>query len=84
MKIASQESGQVTIEAVLLITIFVAVFTVVNRQVKNQDWFGQMVNGPWPVVQGMIENGVWAEPQAGLPNHPNQFTTRRASPAPDP
>lgn len=74
-------SGQMTIEAVLLLSIFVAFFTIAQRMIKEQDWFGQLINGPWILVQGMIENGVWEPAATGKNQHPNLFR-RRASPEP--
>ena len=73
--------GQMTIEAVLLLSIFVAFFTIAQKFIKDQDWFGQLVDGPWILVQGMIENGVWADASTGKSKHPNLFR-RRASPEP--
>lgn len=74
------EKGQMTVEAVLLLVIFVAVFTVVHRTISKGEWMSKIVSGPWSYMQGMISNGVW---QAGNTNnlHPNVFK-RRASPEP--
>ncbi|MCC6138692.1 MAG: hypothetical protein IT287_08660 [Bdellovibrionaceae bacterium] len=72
--------GQMTVEAVLLLVIFVAVFTVVHKTISKGEWMSKIVSGPWSYMQGMISNGVW---QAGNTNelHPNVFK-RRASPEP--
>lgn len=74
------QKGQMTIEAVLLLVIMVAMFTVVHRQISSRNMLSSIVRGPWEYVSGMISNGVW---KAGDSKkmHPNVFQ-RRASPEP--
>lgn len=73
--------GQMTIEAVLLLTIMVSFFTVAHRVISGQQYLSKIVSGPWSYVSGMIENGVWAPAASSKPLHPNTFK-RRASPEP--
>lgn len=75
-----QQKGQVTIEAVLLMVIMLAVSTYTHRAMSSGEFLSKLVAGPWSYVQGMISNGVW---MAGNSNslHPNRFQ-RRASPEP--
>lgn len=81
MKHLKSSKGQMTVEAVLLMTIMVAGFLAVQKAFKGNDYLAKVVNGPWSLVQGMVENGVWASADAGRAKHPNNYA-RRASPEP--
>lgn len=70
-----------TVEAVLLLVIFVAFVNVVHRTIKEKEILRNMVSGPWSFLQGMIQNGVWAPENTGADVHPNVYG-RRASPEP--
>ncbi len=80
MRLRNQK-GQMTIEAVLLLVVFVATFKVAQQSIKDKNFLSNMVSGPWTFVQGMIQNGVWAPGDTGNTIHPNIFG-RRASPQP--
>ena len=67
------QRGQMTIETMLLITIFLIVALTVQNRMIQQGWAKQLVEGPWTRVQGMIENGVWMAPAAGKKFHPSAF-----------
>ncbi len=73
--------GQMTVEAVLLLVIFVAVFTFTHKEISKRKWLNQIVAGPWSYMAGMIENGVWMPAEGSKTYHPNVFG-RRASPEP--
>lgn len=81
MKALQNNRGQMTVEAVLLLVVFVAFMQIANGAIKEQDFLRKMVSGPWLYLQGMIQNGVWAEGNAGSDIHPNVYG-RRASPEP--
>lgn len=81
MKHLRNRRGQMTIEAVLLLMIFVAIFTVVHRGIKGKNYLSEIVSGPWTYVQGMVQNGVWSSGDTASNLHPNVFG-RRASPEP--
>lgn len=74
------QRGQMTIEAVLLLVIMVAIFTVVHRSISSRNMLSQIVQGPWGYVSGMISNGVWKGGDTKI-YHPNVYK-RRASPEP--
>lgn len=76
------EKGQMTVEAILLLVIFVGIFMVTQRVFKSKKYLSQIVSGPWSYIQGMIESGVWMPAEEGKVRHPNRFT-RRASPEPN-
>lgn len=81
MKKTSSQRGQMTVEAVLIMMIMVSFFTLARREIASRNLLQQLVTGPWSYIQGMAENGVWAQPEAGKKIHPNVFG-RRASPEP--
>lgn len=65
--------GQVLIEAVLLLTLLVGMWSLFSRYAKQKKWFDSLVNGPWQSMSGMIETGVWDSPQKARAKHPNSF-----------
>ena len=75
-------SGQITIEAVLILAIFVSLITAGTRALRNNDVLTSLVESPWQHVAGMIENGVWGPPEQGRGLHPNHIT-RHGSPQGD-
>jgi len=75
------KSGQMTIEAILILMLMVSIFTLTQRKIKESGYFRQIVSGPWAHIAGMIENGVWKPVDEGKKTHPNVFG-RRASPEP--
>jgi hypothetical protein len=77
----ANDRGQMTIEAILILTIMVGIFTMVHKTMKSGDYMAKLVSGPWSYVQGMTENGVWASAANGRRKHPNSYS-RRASPEP--
>lgn len=71
--------GQMTIEAILLLTIFIGIFLLAQKTFKSKKYISQMVEGPWSYVQGMIEDGVWLSASNSKSKNPNLFN-RHASP----
>ena len=53
------QSGQMTMEAMLLMTVFLMVALSVHKRAISNGWVQTLVEGPWTHVQGMIEDGVW-------------------------
>ncbi|MBY0314100.1 MAG: hypothetical protein K2Q26_01185 [Bdellovibrionales bacterium] len=76
------QKGQMTIEAVLLLVIFVGIFLVTQRIFKEKNYLSQIVSGPWSYMRGMVESGVWMDAESARSKHPNRFS-RRASPRPN-
>ena len=77
-----KNSGQITVEAVLILAIFVSVITAGTRALRNNNVLSSLVESPWAYVAGMIENGIWAPPEDGKGLHPNHVT-RHGSPEGD-
>jgi len=64
------QSGQMILEAILLMTLFLSIAILIKREVGDKNIVGAMVAGPWNQVSGMISNGVWQPEAAGRPHHP--------------
>lgn len=75
-------SGQLTLEAVLILTIFVSVILAGSRTLRDKKILSSLVESPWAYVSGMIENGMWMPPAQGRAKHPNHIT-RHGSPRGD-
>ncbi len=71
---SSSEKGQVIIEAVLLLTLIVGLWSLFSKIAKQSKWFESMANGPWATISGMIENGVWVQEKKAQTLHPNHFS----------
>lgn len=77
-----RNSGQITIEAVLVLTILMSTAFASLQVFKDSNYLSKMVEGPWQHLAGMIENGMWGPPQQGKGKHPNHVT-RHGSPQGD-
>lgn len=69
--------GQFVIEGILLMIVSVSVLIAGTRYVRDQKWMSKIVSGPWSMVAGMIESGVWADPATAKAQHPNQIGRHR-------
>ncbi len=74
--------GQITVEAVLILAIFVSTTMAGTRLLKDKKILSSLVEAPWQHLSGMIENGVWGPPETGRGLHPNHIT-RHGSPQGD-
>lgn len=78
----NKQSGQITIEAVLILTLLVSTVFAGTRMIKDQQMLPKLVEKPWQYLAGMIENAYWAPVDAGKSKHPNQLG-RHGSPQGD-
>lgn len=81
MKRLRNSSGQMTIEALLIMLIMFSIFNMVHKKLSGMDTANKIIGGPWDYVQGMVENGVWDKADRSRNKHPNSYA-RRASPEP--
>jgi hypothetical protein len=58
--IEMKQQGQMTIEMMLLIVVFLGGAMALSKTAKEQKWIAAMVEGPWKPLQGMIEDGAWS------------------------
>lgn len=76
------QSGQITIEAVLIVTLLLGTTMATTRIIQDQGFLASLVERPWQHLAGMMENGVWGPPEQGRALHPNHIQ-RHGSPQGD-
>ncbi|GIL18799.1 MAG: hypothetical protein BroJett040_25500 [Oligoflexia bacterium] len=74
------QSGQLVIEAVLLIVVMVGAALFLTSKLREMEYIQGLTSKPWSMLSGMIECGAWkpcgkGSPAAGL--HPS--TSNRVS-----
>ena len=65
------QKGQMTIEAVLIMTVMVSVLLFIRKGVERTNLLSHLVENPWSHIQGMIENAYWAPTEKSITKHPN-------------
>jgi hypothetical protein len=65
------QSGQLIVEAVLIMVVLTAVTFAVGNFFKSQEVFKQLITGPWQSLAGLLQNGVWGSPATTNVSHPN-------------
>jgi hypothetical protein len=65
------QSGQLILEAILIIVICMAVTFTTATFFKDKAIFKQVISGPWKSLAGMLQNGVWGTPEKTAISHPN-------------
>jgi hypothetical protein len=65
------QSGQVAVEFILISIMIVSIAIAVGRGLRQSEYMGRLAGGPWALLTGMIENGVWEKPQVAKEMHPN-------------
>lgn len=75
------QSGQMTIESVLILVVLASFGLAASRAFQEQQILQSIVGSPWAHMRGMIENGIWSP---ATPNsfHPNS-KKRHASTKPE-
>ncbi|MGE0632995.1 MAG: hypothetical protein AB7O96_11340 [Pseudobdellovibrionaceae bacterium] len=73
MTLLKNQKGQLVVEAVLLVVVMVALFGFFSNWMRNQEFTKKMISGPWLLLSGMIENGVWLPPEKARALHPNNL-----------
>lgn len=71
------QRGQSAVEMILLLTLFAGIAMFAATQIKDNEWFTKLVQGPWQSLAGMIQNGVWAPPAASMKDHPVTISRHR-------
>lgn len=70
----ASQGGQMITEAILILVLLFGFTFLVANYFKNNEVLKQMITGPWQNLAGMLQNGVWATPEAGAVIHPNGHT----------
>ncbi len=68
------QGGQIAVEYILLMVILTGVFLAVRNTFISDNIMGNFVQRPWALVAGMIETGVWGEPQKVRSMHPGTLS----------
>ena len=63
--------GQMTIEAVLILSMLLGVTIFLSNQFRENELLRKFVHGPWDRIAGMAQNGHWAPPGDSMSVHPN-------------
>lgn len=71
MKKYINQKGQMILEAVLLMTVFIGIVAAVATYFKKNEVFAQIVQGPWKNLNGMFQNGMWRPVGVSDPSHPS-------------
>lgn len=66
--------GQVTIEIVLILVVSVGVALAVSKGFRENQFFANLVSGPWRSLAGLIQNGSWGSPEKTMSRHPNHVS----------
>ena len=75
-RINASERGQMTIEIMLLMAVFLMVGLSVQQTAIQKGWVKGMIEGPWTRIQGMIEDGVWMNAGASKAYHPSLISRK--------
>ena len=67
------QRGQIAVEYILLSVIVLGVFLAVRNQLTSDNTMGNFVQKPWAMVAGMVETGVWGDPQRVRAQHPGSL-----------
>jgi hypothetical protein len=65
------QSGQATMEMILLSIVLVSLAMYVSRTLHAGEYAAALTEGPWKPLQGMIEDGIWADPKQAVAMHPS-------------
>jgi hypothetical protein len=72
MNIKNQR-GQVAVEYILLTIVMVGIFLSARGILLSNNTISDFVQKPWQLVAGMIETGVWGDPQKTRADHPSHL-----------
>lgn len=67
------ERGQQTLEAILLLVVFLAMSLAFSRSFQSRNLFARVISDPWDWIAGMTESGVWAKSSAARDLHPTHL-----------
>ncbi len=74
MKTVGNQKGQMLVEAVLIMVVFMAFTMLTAKYFKDKEFLKQLITGPWVALSGVLQNGVWLSPAKGAISHPNGHT----------
>jgi hypothetical protein len=66
----ASQGGQMIVEAILIITLTLAITFMVAKYFKDEEVFKSLIQGPWQALAGLLQNGVWGPPAKTNASHP--------------
>ena len=66
----NNNKGQVLLEYVLLMLIFLGLFVVLTDVLRSFEFLDSVTQEPWRRLDYMVQNGAWTTDGSG-PEHPN-------------
>ena len=66
-----RQTGQMTLEMILLMVVILSLAISATKYIQDNEIMASFIGGPWKVVQGMIEDGVWVKQGPSKAQHPN-------------
>lgn len=69
--LAIDQSGQMTIEMLLIATLFLSCMLGISQVFQSKNLLASVIEGPQSYVIGMAENGVWMPKDKANTKHPN-------------
>lgn len=70
-RLHSSQSGQMIVEAVLIITLLMGATFLVTNYFRNNEVLKTLVQGPWISLAGMLQNGSWGPIKDTAAIHPS-------------
>jgi hypothetical protein len=69
----NRESGQMTIEMILILSMLLGFSFLVANEFKQNELFAGVISKPWQSIAGLLENGQWAPPEQSRDRHPGSL-----------
>ena len=71
------QSGQLILEGILLMMIFLGVAMLVKNQFSEKNLIGALAAGPWASISKMMSDGTWDRTKTEGESHPLTQTISR-------
>ncbi len=71
LKRIKKQSGQASVEAVLLLALLISLGVVLTNQFESNQIISNLVSGPWRSIDGMIRHGSWQPAGQAIQSHPH-------------
>ena len=68
------ERGQFALEAVLLMTVMMAVVLAGTKVIRDNNLLANLVESPWERTAGMVETGIWGPASNNKKNIPYNYS----------
>lgn len=72
-----RQAGQLILEAVLLMVIFLGVIMAIQKEFSDKNLIGALASGPWSSISHMMSTGSWDKSKSEGEIHPLTQTISR-------